>query len=50
MVNNMMTDMDAVDEAEDEELYHIENHYVLYAFYEDFKCLSHGELFVHLRL
>ena len=51
MVNNMMTtEMDNQEEVAEEELYQIDNHYVLYAFYEDFKCLSHGEFFVHLRL
>lgn len=28
----------------------MENHYALFAFYEDFKCLSRGELYVHVRL
>lgn len=36
--------------AMDEELYQVDNFYALFAFYEDLKCLSHGEIFVHLRV
>ena len=34
-------------ELEDEdELYNIDNRYVMYSFYDDHKCLTHGEIFV----
>ncbi len=38
------------DMEEDEDLYTIENHYAVYSFYDDYKCLSRGEIFVQLQL
>ena len=36
--------------GDDQELYQVENHYALFAFYDDYKCLSRGEIFVELKI
>ncbi len=28
----------------------VENHYALFAFYDDYKCLSRGEIFLSLQI
>ena len=38
------------DMEEGEELFTVENHYALFAFYDDFKCLSRGEIFLSLQI
>jgi hypothetical protein len=36
--------------GDDQELYQVENHYALFSFYDDYKCLSRGEIFVELKI
>lgn len=36
--------------GDDQEIYQVENHYALFAFYDDYKCLSRGEIFVELKI
>jgi hypothetical protein len=35
---------------EDEELFSLSNHYCTFAFYDDYKCLSRGEIYLRLHL
>lgn len=30
---------------DDEEFFQIDNHYALFSFYDDYKCLTHGEIY-----
>lgn len=36
--------------GEDEEFFQMENHYALFAFYDDYKCLTRGEIFLQVKI
>lgn len=37
-------------EEDDEDLYTIDNHYAVYSFYDDLKCLTRGEIYIQLQI
>jgi len=34
----------------DEEFYQIENHYAVFSFYDDYKCLTRGEIYLQIKI
>lgn len=43
-------DNNVIEMEEDEELFSLSNHYCAYSFYDDFKCLSRGEIYIRIHL
>lgn len=35
---------------DDEEFFQIDNHYALFSFYDDYKCLTHGEIYFQVKI
>jgi hypothetical protein len=34
----------------DEEFFQIENHYAVFSFYDDYKCLTRGEIYLQIKI
>lgn len=35
---------------DDEEFFQMENHYALFSFYDDYKCLTRGEIYFQVKI